>query len=125
MIPSVWIEVFRKNTRLDLEAIAPLEEIVLCLPVYQEVLQGFDDERAWRRAREALLAMPMIEDPLRQELFDEAISIFRRGRRAGLTFRSSVDCLIAACALRHELEIVHRDYDAIAKIVPLRSRRAM
>jgi hypothetical protein len=28
-----------------------------------------------------------------------------------LTLRSSVDCLIAACAIRHDLEAMHRDRD--------------
>ncbi|HSS38271.1 MAG TPA: PIN domain-containing protein [Polyangia bacterium] len=38
--------------------------------------------------------------------------------------RSSVDCLIAACAIRHELEVLHRDrdFDALATIAPLRAR---
>lgn len=101
--------------------------MVICLPVYQEVLQGFDDERAWRIARDAMGSMPMVEAPPGKEIFDEAVSIYRRGRRAGFTIRSSVDCLIAACALRHDLEIVHldRDYDAIASVAPLRTRRAL
>ena len=35
--------------------------------------------------------------------------------------RSSVDCLVAACALRNHLTIVHRDrdYANIAKVVAL------
>src|ERR671913_109056 len=41
---SVWIEIFRKGSRLRLEAVADSDEVVTCLPVIQEVLQGFDDE---------------------------------------------------------------------------------
>ncbi|MEA2560157.1 MAG: hypothetical protein QOH06_1661 [Acidobacteriota bacterium] len=48
---SVWIEVFRKPSRLELESVADLDEVVTCLPVVQEVLQGFLDERAFRLAR--------------------------------------------------------------------------
>jgi predicted nucleic acid-binding protein len=35
-----------------------------------------------------------------------------------------VDCLIAACAIRHDLEVLHRDrdFDALATISPLRAR---
>jgi predicted nucleic acid-binding protein len=36
---SVWIELFRKPKRLELESVADLDEIVTCLPVIQEVLQ--------------------------------------------------------------------------------------
>jgi predicted nucleic acid-binding protein len=41
-----------------------------------------------------------------------------------VTIRSSVDCLIAACAIRHQLEVLHcdRDFDQLAKISPLRAR---
>jgi predicted nucleic acid-binding protein len=42
----------------------------------------------------------------------------------GVTIRSSVDCLIAACAIRNGLPILHsdRDFDAIARFTPLQSR---
>jgi predicted nucleic acid-binding protein len=43
-----------------------------------------------------------------------------------LTIRSGVDCLIAACAMRNDLAVLHRDrdYDVLAKISALRVRRA-
>ena len=45
---SVWIEVFRKRRPLRLEEHAAIEEVVTCLPVLQEVLQGFREEDAFR-----------------------------------------------------------------------------
>jgi predicted nucleic acid-binding protein len=96
---SIWIEVFRKPPGLDLEAIVPFEEIATCLPVLQEVLQGFRSEGALQLARESLLALPVVESPLRSERFLEAAQIYRAARAQGVTVRSSVDCLIAACAL--------------------------
>ena len=121
---SAWIELFRRPARVTIEQLGGLEDVVTCLPVLQEVLQGFRDEGAYRVAREALLALPIVESPLRSEVFEEAVDLYRRGRRAGLTVRSSVDCLIAACALRHDLTVVHRDRDfgALARISPLRQR---
>jgi len=121
---SVWVEVFRQPTRLTLESVADLEEVVTCLPIVQEVLQGFRDERAFRIAREALFAFPMVESPMRSEIFEEAVGLYRAARRAGLTVRSGVGCLIAACALRHGLAVVHhdRDFDAIAEISSLHAR---
>jgi len=108
---SVWVEVFRRGTSFQLESVADLEEVVTCLPVIQEVLQGFRDERAFQLARESMYALPVVESPLERAVFDEAIALYRRGRQAGLTVRSSVDCLIAACALRHGLTVLHRDRD--------------
>jgi predicted nucleic acid-binding protein len=79
---SVWIEVFRARGSLRLEAVADFDEVVTCLSVMQEVMQKFRDARA-----------------------------FRAARRQGLTVPSSVDCLIAACAARNGLTVLHRDRD--------------
>jgi hypothetical protein len=119
---SVWIEVLRKGSRLDLEALAPLEEVATCLPVVQEVLQGIREERAFRIARDALLALRVVESPLTSGVFEMAWNLYRTARRAGLTPRSGVDCLIAACALRSDLVVLHRDrdYAMLARVSPLR-----
>ncbi len=122
---SVWIEFFRRDSSLDLEAVMDLEEVVTCLPVIQEVLQGFGDQRTYRLAREAMFAFPIVESPLSEEVFLMAVDLFRSARRAGFTIRSSVDCLIGACALQNSLTVVHhdRDFDALARISPLEVRR--
>jgi predicted nucleic acid-binding protein len=122
---SVWVEVLRRREPLDLERIVPLEDVVTCLPVIQELLQGIADPGPYRVAREALFALPIIEAPLPSERFVEAADLYRAARRAGLTVRSSVDCLIAACALRHDISVLHRDrdYAALARVSPLRERR--
>jgi hypothetical protein len=122
---SVWIEVFRRPAAVSLEDVAPLDDVVTCLPVIQEVLQGFADERAFGVARDAMYALPIVESPLPVAVVDEAVWLFRAARRAGLTVRSGVDCLIAACAIRHRLTVLHadRDYDALARVAPLATRR--
>ena len=97
-----------------------------CLPVVQEVLQGFRDENAFRIARDAMRALPIVESPLDLDIVEEAVDLYRRARRAGLTIRSSVDCLIATCAIRHDLEVIHRDrdFEALASVSSLRARGA-
>lgn len=119
---SVWVEVFRADAPLDTEALPDPELWVTCLPVIQEILQGFRDQRAYLTARESLLAMPIVESPLRLELHLQAANLYRSARRAGLTVRTSADCLIAACALRHDLPVLHRDrdFDLLAQVSPLR-----
>jgi len=108
---SIWIETFRRRNPLRLESVVDFDEVVTCLPVVQEVLQGFRDERAFRAAREAMLALPVVESPLSAGVVEEAIGLYRAARRHGLTVRSSVDCLVAACALRNGLTVLHRDRD--------------
>lgn len=121
---SVWIELFRKGRPLDLQKAVDLDDIVTCLPVVQEVLQGFRDERAFRLARESLLAFPMVDSPLPLARHLDAVDLYRLCRSRGVAVRSSVDCLIAACALQHDLEVLHRDrdYAHIAAVTQLRQR---
>lgn len=121
---SAWIEVFRRPARLDLESVVDFDEIVTCLPIVQEVLQGFTSDDAFRKAREAMLALPRVESPMDIAVFADAVDLYRRARRAGVTVRSGVDCLIAACAIRHDLEVLHsdRDYPALARVSELRQR---
>jgi predicted nucleic acid-binding protein len=122
---SIWVEVFRRPSRVQLEEVGDLNEIVTCLPVVQEVLQGFREEWAYRVARKSLLALPIAEAPLRAAVFLEAAELYRSARRVGLTIRSGVDCLIAACALRNGLTVAHcgRDFDLLARVSPLAVRR--
>ena len=121
---SAWIEVFRRPAGADLESVVPLDEVVTCLPVVQEVLQGFDEELDFHVARDAMLAFPIVDAPLGEEVFLEAVGLYRRARRAGKTVRSSVDCLIAACAIRHGLTVLHhdRDFIVLSEVSTLRQR---
>lgn len=121
---SVWVLFFRRRAPLDLEAVVPIDEVVTCLPVVQEVLQGIRDEGPFRVARDAMFALPRVGDPLTTGLVDDAVGLYRAARRAGLTIRSSVDCLIAACALAADVEVVHhdRDFAALARVSGLRQR---
>jgi hypothetical protein len=118
---SVWIEVFRKPPRVRLESQVDFDEIVTCLPVVQEVLQGFRDEQAFAHARDAMMALPIVESPLTAEVFAHAVDLYRQARRAGLAPRSGMDCLIAACAIRNGLSVLHhdRDFDLLARVSSL------
>ena len=55
------------------------------------------------------------------------MALYRAGRRSGLTIRSSVDCLIAACALRHGLTVLHhdRDFELLRQVAPLDARNVL
>jgi predicted nucleic acid-binding protein len=122
---SVWIEVFRRPSRFQLESVADLDEVVTCLPIIQEVLQGFLEEHAFRIAREAMFALPILESPLTREVFEEALQLYRTARRSAVTVRSGVDCLIAACAIRHGIPVLHydRDFTLLARVSSLKEQR--
>ncbi|MFW6260281.1 MAG: PIN domain-containing protein [Spirochaetota bacterium] len=122
---SAWIRHFSRGDPFDLRAICEPDDRVLCLPIYHELLQGVRDERRFRELRGILRAASFVEVPVRAELYDEAIDLYRLARKNGLTIRSSVDCLIAACAIRQDLIVIHsdRDYPAIARVSALEQRQ--
>jgi predicted nucleic acid-binding protein len=121
----VWIALFSLRPPFRIEQLVDVNEIVTCLPIVQEVLQGVDDDYRFEDMRDVLYNLRAIEDPLTGELFHEAILLYRAARKHGVTVRSSVDCLIAASAIRHGATLLHRDrdFDHLARITPLQTRR--
>ena len=119
---SAWIELLRGRRRTQFAIATRGDTIVTCLPVVQEVLQGFDDDEAYAVAAAGFRDIATLDDPLPRAIFDDAIALFRKARRAGVTIRSSVDCLIAACAIRHDAVVLHadRDFDHLARVSSLR-----
>lgn len=57
-------------------------------------------------------------DPV--DSYREAALIYFRCRRAGITVRSAVDCLIARVAIEHELALLHddSDFDNMVRVIP-------
>ncbi len=121
---SAWILHFASKSTFDLTAICPPAERVLCLPIYQEILQGIREESVFRDVKHILDSARFVENPMGESLYVEAIALYRLARRQGLTIRSSVDCLIAECALRHDFVVLHhdRDFPFLAKVSPLREQ---
>lgn len=88
--------------------------------IYQEILQGAASRTKLDYLAEYLGSQifyhPM--DPV--ESYREAALIYFRCRRAGITIRSAVDCLIARIAIEHGLMLLHddRDYAKMAEVEP-------
>lgn len=122
---SAWIEWLRatgspvhkrlKRLLLEQRPVAVTDAVVL------ELLGGVRDEGPARDLRRLLLSFEQL--PTRGPGdFEQAAAIARLCRRHGRTPRSRLDCLIAAVALRHDVEVLHRDrdFDLIARHTPLR-----
>jgi len=122
---SAWIRHFTRSDKFDLRTICAPDDRVLCLPVYQELLQGVREERTYRQIQHTLKAAQFVEKPMELSLYEEAAQLFRLARRQGVTVRSSVDCLIAATALRHDLIVLHddRDFPLLARVSTLQERQ--
>jgi hypothetical protein len=118
---SIWVDLFR-HRRSEISA-QDYEDFATCNPVLQEVIQGLRDVPASEIFRQGLLKVRRLDDPLPLEAFLEAAEIYRSGRRRGYTIRSTMDCLIAAIAIRNGVTVWHkdRDYDTIARYTALRA----
>lgn len=110
------------RVRGTLGSVVGQDELATCPVVIQEVLQGIRDERLYRVTREVLLSIAILESPTALSVFEEAAEIHRTGRALGVSIRSSIDCLIAACAIRNRIPVLHsdRDFSAIARFTRLR-----
>jgi len=119
---SAWIAFF--NNKAAVSWFRPTE-IGICLPVYQEVLQGLREERVYGDIQKILGSAVFYDSPLPSARFIEAAQIFRRGRKLGRTIRSGTDCLIAAIAIYHDLTLLHNDKDfaQIADFSDLREQK--
>ena len=61
-----------RSEEATLGEVVAFDEIVTCLPIVRHVLRGFDDERAFRVAREAMVAFPIVESPMPAVLLEQA-----------------------------------------------------
>jgi predicted nucleic acid-binding protein len=122
---SVWIDVLNERGSPQalrcVELIEGGEPIALTDIVFTEILQGFRSDSEARLVEGHLKAFPMLRlDGL--DDFALAAQLYRRARRAGVTIRKTLDCLIAAPCVRTGAPILHADadFDRLAECTPLR-----
>jgi len=117
---SAWIEYFRASGHpSDLELVDLIDEeaeLVITEPVVMEVLAGARSESHAIKMRTALLAYPLAK-VFGLDDYETAAAIRRACRAGGETVRSTMDCLIAAVAIRESASVLHsdRDFDVIAQ----------
>jgi predicted nucleic acid-binding protein len=122
---SVWVAVLnQQDTRQAKRCVELIQEgapIGLTDVVLAEILQGLRTEREVALVDRHLRQFPI----LRLETLDDfalAASLYRQARRAGVTIRKTLDCLIAATCVRTNSAILHADsdFDLLASCTPLR-----
>jgi len=120
---SVWIDYFNgiENKQAEnLDHILSEQSILLGDIILTEILQGFDSDKEFRLAKQAL-------DPLDcvhlggKSLSIKAASNFRFLRSKGVTIRKTVVMLIGSWCIEHEMELLHnnKDFDQISTQLPL------
>jgi len=110
---SVWIDYFRGASTAQAEWLDSLlgsEPLLIGDLVLAEVLQGFQNEREFNRAKQLLTAFETIN------VVDTGIAIqaarnFRILRGHGVTVRKTIDTLIATRCIKNGLVLLHNDKD--------------
>jgi predicted nucleic acid-binding protein len=103
-VTSVWIdETLAQLIRDD-------ADLVTCDLIVSEVLQGLRRAKSFFTIESHLREMEWLS-PNEPETYLEAAHLFRRLRARGLTIRSTIDCVIANLAARHDALILSKDRD--------------
>jgi predicted nucleic acid-binding protein len=119
---SAWVEYDRAtgsavDQRLT-DLIRGSGPLAVTEPVLMEVMAGARDDTRQQALRRLLLRFDLLTFDTAID-FDAAASIYRRCRRAGVTPRGMVDCLIASVARRSDATLLAQDLDLsrVAKVV--------
>jgi len=110
---SVWVDFFRGIQSPQANHLATLftneENVCVSGIIVTEILQGIRFEKEYKRVK-ALLGDVVYLATLR-ETYVLAADLFRTAQTKGITIRKTIDCLIAACAINHQVPILHKDAD--------------
>lgn len=112
---SAWVEVLRATGSATDEQLARLladrsVPLHTTEPVHMELLAGARSDAHASDLRDMLAGCePLPISDLDQ--WEQAAAIYQTCRRHGVTPRGLIDCLIAAVAIDHDVEVFHADHD--------------
>ncbi len=122
---SAWVEFLRgTGSKADCAVADALREgqpIAAPGLVIQEVLQGCRSDTHAAEVRRLLESCARVE-PVYPETYAHAAALYRRCRKAGRTVRATVDCLLGALALEHDLAVLtlDRDFEVLRSVAGVR-----
>ncbi len=112
---SAWVEYLRATGSFcDVHLQQVLSDggaLVLPAVVLQEVLQGARSPSHYMALQNELEQVPVFDPQDVHELHRQAGLLYARCRWQGVTVRSPMDCVVAACALEADIPLLARDGD--------------
>lgn len=110
---SVWIDYFNgkitKQTNL-LDSFLGNELVVIGDLIMTEVLQGFQNDKDFKKARQ-LLGCLIFKEMLGKDLAIKSAENYRILRKKGVTVRRTIDVIIATFCIFSDLPLLHSDRD--------------
>lgn len=121
---SVWIDYFNgKKTPQTNWLDSSLGDIPIIVGdlILTEVLQGFQNDKDFKIARDLLLEMPIMEMGGRDLSIQSALN-YRALRKKGATVRKTIDVMIGTFCIHYRLPLLHddRDFDPMVKFLGLK-----
>ena len=110
---SVWIDYFNGVDSAQaalLDRLLDSENLIVADLVLVEVLQGFVSDVGYAKARQLLMAQPLIEIAGVQ-IASQAAQNYRLLRQRGITVRKTVDTLIATRCIVDNIPLLYSDRD--------------
>ena len=89
--------------------------------ILAEVLQGFQNNRQFKVAKDLLLGMPFMP-MVGQVIALQSAENYRSLRKRGVTVRKTIDVIIGTFCIHYQLPLLHddRDFDPMVKLLGLR-----
>ena len=121
---SVWVDYIRGRGHSHVRFLKDLLSNPLAVSItpliYMEILQGARDHESYDRLLSYFSGQQFVDFDQPAASHAAAARIYLDCRSRGVTVRSSVDCLIAQCAVECDLTLLHhdRDFRHIASVVP-------
>ena len=112
---SVWIDFLQNRGGAHVEFLDSLLENPLAVgiseAIHMEILQGASSQSAFDRLRRYFSSQRFCGFADSLQAHEAAAQIYQTCRRQGVTVRSTLDCLIAQCAIEHRLVLLQHDRD--------------
>ncbi len=112
---SVWIDYING---MEAEHVVFLDQLLanplavgLTDLIYMEILQGAKNQQAFDHFTRYFSGQKFYRLQREEKSYAAAAQIYFDCRRRGITIRSSLDCLMAQCAIENELILLHNDKD--------------
>jgi predicted nucleic acid-binding protein len=110
---TVWIDFFRGRATREVDELERMlddgETICICGVVLTEILQGIRTDAEYRKTLARFDAFLFL--PMDRQVFLKAAKIYRSLRQRGISVRKSIDCMIAAVSIEHDVALLHHDRD--------------
>lgn len=121
---SIWIDYFngKITPQTDwLDSSLGNTPIIVGDIILTEVLQGFQNDKDFRVARNLLLEMPFMAMGGRVLALQSALN-YRSLRKKGVTVRKTIDVMIGTFCIHYQLPLLHddRDFDPMVRFLGLK-----